>query len=106
MTRAERLHQEGKKYYSYPYRLYVLENTGEEPDCTIISVPKKLFRRAVRRNLIRRRTREALRHVRTEYPALDGKDMLMVYVAKEILDYGQIVGGLRDALAKVPQGVA
>ena len=67
----------------------------------IISVPKKLFKRAVRRNLIRRRTREALRHVRAEYADAAGKDILMVYVANEILEYGKIVEGVRDALAKI-----
>lgn len=102
-TRVERLHRDGQKYYSYPYRLYILENTADMPDCTVISVPKKIFKRAVKRNLVRRRTREALRLLRSEFPFLDGKDVLMVYIAKEILEYGKIVEGLRTVLAKVPQ---
>ena len=51
MTKVERLHSEGKKYYSYPYRLYVLDNTDGDADETVISVPKKIFKRAVKRNL-------------------------------------------------------
>lgn len=105
-TRVEKIHRDGQKYYSYPYRLYILENTAEVPDCTVISVPKKIFKRAVKRNLVRRRTREALRFLRTEFPLLERKDVLMVYVAKEILEYGKIVDALRNVLAKIPQDIA
>ena len=87
MTRVERLHAHGKKYYSYPYRLYVLDNTDGDADETVISVPKKIFKRAVKRNLVRRRTREALRHIKKECPDFAGKDILMVYTANEILEY-------------------
>ena len=87
MTKVERLHTEGKKYYSYPYRLYVLDNTDGDADETVISVPKKIFKRAVKRNLVRRRTREALRHIKKECPDFAGKDILMVYTANEILEY-------------------
>ena len=72
MTKVERLHTEGKKYYSYPYRLYVLE--------------------------------EALRHIKKECPDFAGKDILMVYTANEILEYGKIAECLSNALAKVAQG--
>ena len=101
MTRVERLHAHGKKYYSYPYRLYVLDNTDGDADETVISVPKKIFKRAVKRNLVRRRTREALRHIKKECPDCAGKDILMVYTANEILEYGKIAESLSNALAKV-----
>ena len=113
MTKVERLHSEGKKYYSYPYRLYVLDNTDGDADETVISVPKKIFKRAVKRNLVRRRTREALRHIKKECPEealrhikkecpdFAGKDILMVYTANEILEYGKIAECLSNALAKV-----
>ena len=104
MTKVERLHSEGKKYYSYPYRLYVLDNTDGDADETVISVPKKIFKRAVKRNLVRRRTREALRHIKKECPDFAGKDILMVYTANEILEYGKIAESLSNALAKVAQG--
>ena len=92
MTKVERLHSEGKKYYSYPYRV------------TVISVPKKIFKRAVKRNLVRRRTREALRHIKKQCPDFAGKDILMVYTANEILEYGKIAECLSNALGKVAQG--
>ena len=65
-------------------------------------MPKKLFKRAVRRNLIRRRTREAFRHLKKEeYPVLDGMHIMLVYTATEILDYGAITEGLSGALGKI-----
>lgn len=103
MTRVERLHAEGKKIYSYPYRLYVLDSPDGKAEDAVISVPKKLFKRAVRRNLIRRRTREALRHLRTGFPEVSGKDILIVYTSTAVLDYGKIVEGLRNALEKIGQ---
>ena len=99
MTKVERLHSEGKKYYSYPYRLYVLDNTDGDADETVISVPKKIFKRAVKRNLV-----EALRHIKKECPDFAGKDILMVYTANEILEYGKIAECLSNALGKVAQG--
>ena len=91
MKLAEKIHSEGQKFYSRPYRVYY-----------IISVPKKLFKRAVRRNLIRRRTREALRLMRGEFPALEGRHLMLVYTATEILDYAAIYEGLGAALGKLP----
>ena len=99
MKLAEKIHSEGQKFYSRPYRVYYLDI---ETQSVIISVPKKLFKRAVRRNLIRRRTREALRLMRGEFPALEGRHLMLVYTATEILDYAAIYEGLGAALGKLP----
>lgn len=101
MKLAEKIHSDGRKLYSYPFRIYWLDCIGGEEPARIISVPKKLFKRAVRRNLIRRRTREAFRHIFTEYPAVERKHLMLVYTATEILDYGQISEGLGSALGKI-----
>ena len=44
---------------------------------------------------------EALRHIKKECPDFAGKDILMVYTANEILEYGKIAECLSNALAKV-----
>lgn len=106
MTTVERIHSTGSRLYSYPFRIYFLDHTGDGAGETVISVPKKIYKRAVKRNLIRRRTREALRVVRKERPELSGKDLLIVYVANEILEYGKIVEGLGNAMEKVLQNPA
>ena len=70
MKLAEKIHSDGRKLYSYPFRVYWLECAGEESPVRIFSVPKKIFKRAVRRNLIRRRTREAFRRIGKDCPAV------------------------------------
>ena len=42
-----------------------------------------------------------LRHIKKECPDFAGKDILMVYTANEILEYGKIAESLSNALAKV-----
>lgn len=104
MKLAEKIHSDGHRLYSYPLRIYWMDAAGGEEPVRIISVPKKLFKRAVRRNLIRRRTREAFRHIREEYPAVGGRHLMLVYTATEILDYDAIKEGLGTALGKIVQG--
>ena len=101
MTLAETIHSEGTKLYSYPYRIYILDCREGEVEKIIISVPKKLFKRAVRRNRIRRRIREAFRHIRADYPAVAGKHIMLVYTANTVLDYGTVSEGLGTALGKI-----
>lgn len=101
MVSVNSIYTDGRKIQSFPFRLYVLESGTEGMGDLVISVPKKIFKRAVRRNLIRRRTREAFRHIKDGYPVLSGKHILLVYISHEILDYGAIVEGLGNALGKI-----
>lgn len=58
-----RLFAEGQSFVSFPLRVvYLLTDEEILPTCSIlVSVPKKRFRRAVKRNLIKRQVREAYR---------------------------------------------
>ena len=58
------LFSKGESFVVYPYRIVysVLDESDNESNCSMfISVPKKKFKRAVKRNLIRRRVKEAYR---------------------------------------------
>lgn len=101
MKLAEKIHTDGRKLYSYPFRIYWLDCAGDQAPARIFSVPKKIYKRAVKRNLIRRRTREAFRHVCGKYPALEGVHLMLIYTATEILDYGRISEELETALGKI-----
>ena len=99
MTLVEQIHNEGVKINSYPFKLYTLDTKGDPQ--VVISIPKRLFKRAVKRNLLRRRTREAVRALRPSFEILDKKDILLVYISNNILDYDSIKTGLQNSFAKI-----
>ena len=69
--------------------IYTLDN-GEEFNRILISVPKKLFKRAVKRNLLKRRIRESWRRLKGNLNTANGIDILFLYSTKEILSYQEI----------------
>ena len=75
-------------------RLYNFE--GEEPGF-VISVPKKNFPLAVKRNLIKRRLRSALARV----PAnKDGISFFLIYLSKQVISSFEILNELTTLLKK------
>jgi len=72
-----------------------------------VSVPKRLFKRAVDRNLIKRRIREAYRHNKPAFYALMARDrnrslhLLVQYRHREIKAFQIIQEGLLRSLTKL-----
>lgn len=67
----------------------------------VVSVPKKCFRRAVKRNLLKRRIREAYRLNKNLLPVnaeKGGTDIIFIYRTKDILDFDTIVLSVRNIL--------
>ena len=67
----------------------------------VVSVPKKCFRRAVKRNLLKRRIREAYRLNKNLLPVnaeKGGTDILFIYSSKNILDFNAVVLSVRNIL--------
>ena len=69
----------------------------------MVSVPKKLFRRAVKRNLLKRRIREAYRLNKSiVIPGeAGGTDILFIYRSKEIATQADIASMMISALNSV-----
>ena len=72
------------------------------PNNIIVSVPKRLFKRAVKRNLLKRRLREAYRTQKGLLPP-EGYSILFLYNTKEVLDYADVreqVGAILQKIAE------
>lgn len=76
-----------------------LRNNGADCDRIMVSVPKKLFRRAVKRNLLKRRIRESFRLQKAAITADDHMDIMFVYSSKEMLPFSDIFTGVGTAIA-------
>ena len=71
-------------------RYRYLSDNGEENSRILVSVPKKLFKRAVKRNLLKRRIRESWRRLKHQLNGEKGMDILFIYSTKDVLTYQEI----------------
>ncbi|MDR0907686.1 MAG: ribonuclease P protein component [Rikenellaceae bacterium] len=120
LPKAERLRSErlidqlfssgrGGCVYPLKYRVLVREvGEGEAAASVMFSVPKKLFKRAWKRNLIRRRMKESYRQAKTplvEKLASEGRhaDIALICAAEKnnIPDYKTIDDAVRKIVSKI-----
>lgn len=73
---------------------------SERPGRILISVPKRFFKRAVKRNLLKRRIREAYR-VRK----VAGVDILFQYNSAEIADFATVSAEVAAILSHIGKGL-
>ena len=85
-------------------RFLFLKSTGNEVNRIMVSVPKKLFKRAVKRNLLKRRIRESYRRQKHNLTIEGGLDVLFMYSTKEILSYGQIYEAVGQIIDRINTG--
>lgn len=71
----------------------------------MVSVPKKLFKRAVKRNMLKRRLRESYRKQKHDLIQQSGIDLLITYSTKDILSYEDIYNAVGQIIAKVNKAV-
>ncbi|MDR3132583.1 MAG: ribonuclease P protein component [Prevotellaceae bacterium] len=94
----------GSAFFHFPFKVFfsVLPATPGAPCCQMaVNVPKRNFKKAVTRNLLKRRIREAFRRNKAGlYETLVGKNKTMAiffhYVSPEILLYADIESHLRN----------
>lgn len=88
--------QEGKIKYIYTH-----EGDTDGKSRILISVPKKLFKRAVKRNLLKRRIRESWRRLKSTLIAGSRIDILLIYGTKEEMTYHEIYSCIENIIAKI-----
>jgi ribonuclease P protein component len=82
-------------------RYLCLKNNGKEFNRIMVSVPKKLFKRAVKRNLLKRRIRERYRKQKHDLNLKSGVDLLFMYSTKEVLSYEEIYKTVGQIIRKI-----
>lgn len=104
---VRRLFSDGRSGFVYPFRYMIFTEESASPSVEVLfSVPKRYHKRANKRNLLRRRTKEAYRLNKEAVTAVAterGKalDMALVYSVKERVPYKTIENAVRKILQEV-----
>ncbi len=114
LPRSERLHslgavkrlfESGESGFVFPFRyVWYAEVDNENSVEVMFSVPKRFHKRANKRNLLKRRTREAYRLQKgILHDAQKGMnlDLALVYSSKEVLPYKNIEHAVRKILQQI-----
>lgn len=104
-----RLFEEGHGGFVFPFRYVWYAEPGPADSAEVLfSVPKKFHKRANKRNLLRRRTKEAYRLHKTLLAA-PGRpcdmDLALIYSSKEVLPYRQIESAVRKILSAIRENL-
>ncbi|HNR74350.1 MAG TPA: ribonuclease P protein component [Cyclobacteriaceae bacterium] len=96
----QELFEKGSSFYLSPFKIIYLKHPDSTlPNQILISVPSRQFKKAVDRNLIKRRIREAYRTQKSNLtqPLI----FAIVYTAKEILPFSEVKTKILIALTKL-----
>ena len=107
----ENLFKSGISYHLSPFKFVWLEaSENNVPVKTVIRVPKRLFKKAVDRNRLKRMIREAYRKNKNSlYDSLLEKKihLMIVFTAKSIIEYKdieeKIIEGLQRLVKEINQ---
>lgn len=103
-TTIEELFKTGSSFYLNSFRVRYKQASDEKVHRVLISVPKKAFKRAVDRNLLKRRIREAYR-LNKKIIAISGSNppyyIAFIYLSKEILTFHDIQDQLIGCLERL-----
>jgi len=104
----DRLFKEGKAFLAYPLRVQfqLCALDDDVPARALFSVPKRRFRRAVSRNRLKRRMREAYRLNKPGlFDVLNNNRLLarvaFIFVGQDEVDYHVIEKGMKKAMARL-----
>lgn len=98
-TAVAALLEHGKHFQAGCLRCKYMPRADEGPSRIVVSVPKRSFKRAVKRNLLKRRIRESYR--RQKGLLVQPWDLLIVYTSREVLPYEAIFADMTEMLCKM-----
>jgi ribonuclease P protein component len=105
----DKLFEQGKSFHSPPFKICWLEIIEDRsPAQIVISVPKRLFKRAVDRNRIKRLIRETYRKNKNLlYDKLENKKVLLmfIYTSKTIIEYKEMEEKTIMALTRLNKNI-
>ena len=80
-----------------------VQSQAIRPASVLFSVPKRFHKRANKRNLLRRRTREAYRLNKSllAEAGVCGAEIALVYSVKEVVDYKRIENAVKRILSQI-----
>lgn len=87
-----RLFESGRGLHKSPVRVvFYIDKTIEIPGFQLtVSVPKRNFKRATQRNLLKRRMREAFRIHQHQLNLKNPVDLMLIYTSNELKDFSVI----------------
>ena len=93
------LMEHGKGGVAGCLRYRFLPGEGAEVSRILVSVPKRFFKRAVKRNLLKRRIRESYRLQKELLPV--PVDIAFLYQSREVLPFADIYAAMTEVLQAV-----
>jgi ribonuclease P protein component len=110
----EQLFSKGSNHSTsaFPIRIVYMEKEreeDEEPVQILVSVSKRHFKRAVKRNRVKRQIREAYRHhkqiLAEKMPQDTSLAIAFIWLADELLDSQQVEKSVKRLLEKVAENI-
>lgn len=97
--KIKRLFSDGKMYHRFPVRMVYFYEKSSALDFEIaVSAPKKFLKKAVDRNLIKRRIKEAFRLHQNQLKVEGKIEIMFIYSTSELKDYQTIEKSIQELI--------
>lgn len=99
--KIQELFAKGSSFYLYPFKVFYIPDPQLTYNEILISVPRRNFKKAVFRNLLKRRIREAYRINKHLFNTPHKLRIGYIYTSKDLLDYNFIQKKLVEATERL-----